>query len=213
MHDAVQSQRRRRRLARVLKLFALAGAMALVYVYFGALLPERGGRDSVVVDVSTLAPGAITEVEGLPVPVWVLRRSQAMIASLQGDNPALVDPGSLHSRQPSAMRNVLRSASADYFVFVPLFAWHGRQPELHGYRRVRLLASATAPVECNAGERALAVGFVDESGGGVCFDYAGRVYRVAADLALQGVDNLPVPDHRLVGPGRLEIDARGLALR
>ena len=206
--------KRRLYLIRATRLFALAGIAAVAYVYFGALLaPNPDDRSAVVtVDVSSLAPGAIMEVEGLHVPVWVLHRSEAMIAALAQVNPALADPQSQHSQQPASLRTAWRSVAADYFVFVPLYAWNA-PGALHGYRRIRLLAAATPPSECDAGEQALAVGFVDESGGGVCFDYAGRVYRINGHAALQDVTNLPVPEQRLIGPGRLEIDVRGLALR
>ncbi len=207
-------ERRRRFLMRVTRLFALAGIVAIAYAYFGALLSPSGKDSSLetTVDVSTLAPGAILEVEGLRLPVWVLRRSDAMIAALAQANPGLADPLSQQSVQPAALRTPWRSVAADYFVFVPLYGWSGPDG-LHGQRRVRLLAAARPPADCNAGDRALAVGFVDESGGGICFDYAGRLYRISDRVALRGVTNLPVPEQRLVGPGRLEIDVTGLALR
>ncbi len=54
----------------------------------------------VEVDLSDLQPGAMKTAEWRGKPVWVVRRTTAMLAALQGHDTELADPTSARDQQP-----------------------------------------------------------------------------------------------------------------
>lgn len=88
--------------------------------------------------VSYLLPSANTEAEGAPIevdisqlqptqqltilwrgkPIWLIRRTQAMLDSLPKLNDELRDPFSLQDQQPAYAKNIYRAIKPEYFVAV-----------------------------------------------------------------------------------------------
>lgn len=72
----------------------------------------------VEVDLTVLKPGKLQTVEWRGKPVWVLKRTPEMLASLAHDDSLLADPLSKRSEQPAYAKNPLRSVKPELLVLV-----------------------------------------------------------------------------------------------
>jgi len=169
-----------------------AGLMAAAYPFVASLEPSARARaeaQPVTTSIADLKPGQMQTLAWRGRPVWVLRRDDAMIRSLEHPNPALADPDSLRSEQPPSCRNATRSIRPDVFVAIGLCTHLGCSPVLR------------------LGDHALEAE-LGVSGGFVCpchgsrFDLAGRVVR-----NVPAPTNLQVPDYRFDAPDRLTVGA------
>ncbi len=131
-----------------------------------------------------LQPGQMRTVAWRGQPVWLLRRSPAMVTTLEADNPDLVDPDSRRSDQPAACRNATRSLQAELFVAVGICTHLGCSPGLKiGDPAFRALMHDRDGFLCPChGSR---------------FDLAGRVVR-----------NVPAPINLVVPPYKLQAAQR-----
>ncbi|MBX3606173.1 MAG: ubiquinol-cytochrome c reductase iron-sulfur subunit [Piscinibacter sp.] len=174
----------------------VAGTVATVGTavpFVASLAPSERARAlgaPVEVDLGDIAPGAMKTVEWRGKPVWIVRRTPAMIAALQGHDDALADPASERNQQPDYARNATRSRVPELFVAVGICTHLGCSP-------TRVPAGTSNP----------SVG-PDWPGGFFCpchgstFDGAGRVYRNKP-----APTNLEVPPHHFVGATGLLIGA------
>ncbi len=134
----------------------------------------------VEIDVAPLEPGEMLRVEWRGKPVWVLRRTEAMVARLPDNADLLRDPASEEEQQPEFAANVHRSRKPEYLVVIGSCTHLGCAP----VERFEVQPADLGP---------------DWHGGFYCpchgskFDLAGRVYKgVPAPL------NLAVPPYRFV---------------
>jgi ubiquinol-cytochrome c reductase iron-sulfur subunit len=141
----------------------------------------------VEVDISKVEPGALLRVEWLGKPVWVLRRTEDMLARLAATEGDLADPASEDSDQPDYAKNSHRSIDPEFLVVVGSCTHLGCAP---------MARFELGPADLGA----------DWRGGFYCpchgskFDLAGRVWSgVPAPL------NLAVPPHRFVTESTLLI--------
>ena len=72
----------------------------------------------VAVDISKLDEGAMVRVIWRGQPVWVLRRSKAMLERLASEKSSLKDPESDESIQPAYAKNATRALRADFLVVI-----------------------------------------------------------------------------------------------
>lgn len=181
---------RRRQWLRATALVGGAGLAATAVPFVGSLEPSAAARAAggpVDVDVSALAAGSLQTVAWRGKPVWILRRTDAMVRALQRPDPLLADPASLRSDQPAACRNALRSLRPELFVAVGVCTHLGCSPTLR-------LDDPALQSELHA------------PGGFVCpchgsrFDLAGRVVK-----NVPAPTNLDIPDHAYLPDGRLRI--------
>jgi ubiquinol-cytochrome c reductase iron-sulfur subunit len=141
----------------------------------------------VEVDLSKIAPGSIEVVEWRGKPVWVIRRTQEMLASLKSATGRLSDPNSKSSEQPKYAENEYRSQKPEVMVMEGVCTHLGCSPQLR---------PAEAKAEMGA----------DWVGGFYCpchgskFDLAGRVFRGAPAPV-----NLKVPPYTFLSDSRLVI--------
>lgn len=161
------------------------------------------------VDVSTMKPGDIMEVKGLDLPVWVLRRSPAMLTALGAPVAPLDDPQSIRSIQPEGLDPALRSAKPEYFVLVPIFHVVNGRTGVWSTVSVQHVPADATPRLLAGALHAWAGGFKDNAGRGIHFDYAGRVYRYA-NVWNGFASNIAVPRHEFVGRTKLRIDVANL---
>ena len=70
------------------------------------------------VDISKLDEGAMVRVIWRGQPVWVLRRSKAMLERLASEKASLKDPDSDESTQPVYAKNATRALRADFLVVI-----------------------------------------------------------------------------------------------
>lgn len=122
---------------------ALAGA-AVPFVR--SLLPSERARaqgSPVEVEGNAIAPGALSTVEWRGKPVWILRRTEDMLARLDSVLDQLTDPDSrVASQQPAYAHNATRSVRRDLLVVEGVCTHLGCTPDLQA--RARLAAARLA---------------------------------------------------------------------
>ena len=133
---------------------------------------------AIKIDVSKLETGSILKVIWRGQPIWVLRRSEAMLKTLQNTNPKLTDPESGMSVQPNFAQNKFRSLKPEFFIVEGICTHLGCAP----------IEKLTLP-SVDMGS--------DWEGGFYCpchgskFDLSGRVFS-----GFPAPANLRVPPHR-----------------
>lgn len=181
----------RRKLLRNATL-AVGGASLVVaaYPFVASLQPSaRALAAGAPVDeeFAQLAPGGMKVVAWRGKPVWIMRRTPAMVQALKAPNSVLADPASERSLQPASCANATRSIRPDVFVAIGICTHLGCSPTL----------------EMNS---TLMQTRLHESGGFFCpchgsiYDLAGRVIK-----GVPAPTNLEIPDYRFVAPNKLVI--------
>lgn len=176
----------------------LATAGALVSTFQPSERAKAAGAP-VEVDIAGMAPGEMKTVEWRGKPVWILKRSPEMVASLKNTDAEVADPKSERAPDeltPEYARNQARSIKPDLLVAVGICSHLGCSPSSR---------FATGP-QPNLPD--------DWAGGFICpchgstFDLAGRVFKNKP-----APDNLQVPRHMYLGDNRLIIgkDEKGEA--
>ncbi|MDB5772599.1 MAG: ubiquinol-cytochrome c reductase iron-sulfur subunit [Burkholderiales bacterium] len=176
----------------------LATAGAFVSTFQPSERAKAAGAP-VEVDISGLAPGELKTVEWRGKPVWVLKRSPEMIASLKKTEAQLADPKSERNPNeltPEYARNEFRSIKPEILVAVGICSHLGCSPTT----KLQPGAQPSLPDDW-------AGGFLCPCHGST-FDVAGRVFKNKP-----APDNLEVPRHMFVGDGKLVIgkDEKGEA--
>lgn len=166
---------------------AVAGAAVPFVESFGPSEAAKAAGAPVEAEISDLEPGKIKTVEWRGNPVWILHRSQAMLASLGRDEGLLADPLSKQSQQPAYAANPARAARPPFFVAIGICTHLGCVPTFRPQPGAPDLGA-------------------DWPGGFYCpchgskFDLAGRVFKnVPAPL------NLAVPPYEFISDGKLRI--------
>ena len=181
--DADLSKRRFLLTATGVATSAAAAAAAVPFV--ASMLPSERAKAAgapVAVDISKLEPGQKTIVEWRGKPVWIVRRTKAMLTAIKEDAPRVADPGSKDSEQPDYAKNWHRSIKPEYLVLVGICTHLGCSP-------VDRFADQPEPFESNWNG-----GFYCPCHGSL-FDLAGRVYK-----------NKPAPTNLTVPPYRFTTD-------
>ncbi|HEX7052996.1 MAG TPA: ubiquinol-cytochrome c reductase iron-sulfur subunit [Burkholderiales bacterium] len=191
-HDKSDREPNKARRTLVVATSVVGGAAAVgaAVPFAASMWPSERARAAgapVKVDVSGLAPGELQVVEWRGKPVWVMRRSQEMIASLKTDEARLSDPDSEASEQPPYAENEYRSRTPELMVLVGVCTHLGCSPQEK---------PASAKAEMGA----------DWPGGFYCpchgskFDFAGRVFKGSpAPL------NLVVPPYTVLADGTVVV--------
>jgi ubiquinol-cytochrome c reductase iron-sulfur subunit len=163
-----------------------AGVLAAAVPYVASWGPserEKAAGSAVDVDIAGMAPGAMKVAEWRGKPIWILRRTPAMIEGLRKDADRLADPNSLRSAYPTPAYVLkdpaTRSINPEYLVVVGICTHLGCSPSgpFAGDSNAQLGADAGFVCPCH----------------GSTFDLAGRVFKNKP-----AADNLPVPPHRYV---------------
>ncbi|HXA93760.1 MAG TPA: ubiquinol-cytochrome c reductase iron-sulfur subunit, partial [Steroidobacteraceae bacterium] len=138
-------------------------------------------------DLAKLDPGQLVIVVWRKQPIFIVRRTPEMLASLAGHDARLKDPTSEYSDQPTYTRNVDRSRVPEYLVLIGVCTHLGCLPK----------------PRFDAGDPQLGA---DWPGGWACpchgsrFDLAGRVF----DGSPASV-NLVIPPYAFPNPQRVVI--------
>lgn len=181
---------RRRFLTLTTSVVGGAGVAAAAWPFLASLAPSERAKAlgaPVTVDVSKAEAGQKITVAWRGKPVWIVRRTPEMVASLDKVAGDLRDPESAEPQQPDYAKNTARSIKPDVLVMVgscthlgcsPTFRPDHPAPEIHSNWQGGFFCP------CH----------------GSMFDLAGRVYKgVPAPL------NLVVPPHRYEGDNTLII--------
>jgi len=189
---------RRRFLTAATTVVGAVGAGFVLVPFISSMQPSAKARAAgapVRVDISKLESGQMLRVKWRGKPVWVVSRTDEMLADLPKLNDQLRDPESNESIQPDYARNELRSIKAEVLVLIGICTHLGCSP--------------TFRPDVGAAD----LGGDDWRGGFFCpchgsrFDLAGRVYKgVPAPL------NLDVPPHRYLSDNEILVgDDEGVA--
>ncbi|MGE3919710.1 MAG: ubiquinol-cytochrome c reductase iron-sulfur subunit [Gammaproteobacteria bacterium] len=97
------------------------GAILTSIPFIASWFPSARTKASatpIKVDLSQLQPGELMTVTWRKNPVWILHRTQEMIASLTNHNNLLRDPTSKVDQQPLYAKNIYRSIKPEYLVLI-----------------------------------------------------------------------------------------------
>jgi ubiquinol-cytochrome c reductase iron-sulfur subunit len=158
-----------------------AGCVAAAVPFISSLTPSERAKAAgapVVADISQIAPGEKMTVEWRGKPVWILRRTPEMLASLQKTDGEVADPNSARTAYsiPGYAKNQHRSIKPEYLVVVAICTHLGCNP-------MGPLAPGTTSALKDPG-------FLCPCHGST-FDLAGRVFKNKP-----APDNLEVPPHK-----------------
>jgi ubiquinol-cytochrome c reductase iron-sulfur subunit len=143
--------------------------------YWQPSVAAQAAGAPVEVDISKLRPGEKTTVEWQRKPVWIVRRTEEELATLQGHEVDLKDPENAESDQPEYANNAARSLKPEYLVMIGICTHLGCSPTY-------------------APERELKEGW---NGGFFCPCHGGKY-----DLAGRVLDGVPPPTNMAVPPYR-----------
>jgi len=183
--------RKRRRLLAVTTGLGAVGALFTAFPFVMSMTPSARARAMgapVEVDISKLEPGQRLVVEWRGKPVWIVRRTQAMLERLPKIDNELVDPKSRVDQQPPYAQNEWRSIKPPILVLVGICTHLGCSP----------LPKLQAGPASGLGP--------DWPGGFFCpchgskFDLAGRVFK-----DVPAPKNLVVPPYGFVSDTRIKV--------
>ena len=166
------------------------GAGFAAVPFIASLAPSERAKAlgaPVTIDISKLEPGQQVVAVWRRQPVWVVRRTPEMLATLDKVAAQLSDPESEVPQQPEYIKGAARAIKPEYMVLKGICTHLGCSPKFR--------PDAPAP-EIAA----------DWQGGFFCpchgskFDLSGRVY-----AGVPAPTNLPVPPHRYANDTTLVI--------
>ena len=179
---------RRRFLTAAATVVGGAGAAAAAVPFVATMTPSAKTRAigaPVEIDISGLKPGGRIIEKWQGKPVWVLRRTEEMLADISAQNAALSDPESGASAQPDYAKNEFRARKAEFLVVLGICTHLGCSP-------IYILKDAdNSPA-------------ADWKGGFFCpchgsrFDLAGRVFK-----GVPAPTNLVIPPYKFLSPDKL----------
>ena len=175
--DQQRDERKREFLRGLTTLVGCAGVAGVMTPLLSYLQPSQDTQARgmpVEIDISGIAMGEQKTVLWRQKPVWIVRRSEKMLASLFSDVDGLRDPDSLEQQQPNYARNGVRSIRPDILVLLGVCTHLGCSPT---YRPEPGAIDASWPG-----------GFYCSCHGSK-FDLAGRVYK-----------NMPAPTNLMIPP-------------
>jgi ubiquinol-cytochrome c reductase iron-sulfur subunit len=181
--------KRRRFLSAATSAVGGAGVIAVAWPFVSSMQPSARAEAAgapVEVNLTKIEPGQLIRQEWRGKPVWIVRRTESMLASLDKIEPQLKDPESkVATQQPPYAQNQYRAIKPEYLVLIGICTHLGCSPTFQ--------PGATPP---------------EWLGGFFCpchgsrFDLAGRVFKnVPAPI------NLEVPPYKYLSETRILIGA------
>lgn len=168
---------RRQLLSRLVTGFSVVAAAGFIFPFLRSLVPSLRNEMTQDIDVGRLSSGDMMRVNWLGRPVLLIRRSEALVQTLEQQSDLLIDPASAESVQPEFATSALRSRQSDLFV---------------------AFANCTH-LGCEVARA--------DDGGFLCpchqseFDAAGRVRKGSAARF-----NLEVPEYRVIEIGKIRLE-------
>ncbi len=190
MSDNQKVDKGRRNLVVATSMVGGAASVGAAIPFVASMLPSERTKAAgapVEVDISSIARGEMKVFEWRGKPVWVIRRTKAMLDSLKAVTASLTDPASRSSIQPEYAKNEQRAIKPEFMVVEGVCTHLGCSPQLK---------TAEAKAEMGA----------DWEGGFYCachgskFDFAGRVYKGSP-----APTNLSVPPYAFVSESAIVI--------
>ncbi len=185
MNNAGVDKSKRQFLTTALTVVGAVGAGYLAVPFLAQMQPSTKAEATgapVEIDISKMEPGQLIRVAWRGKPVWVLKRTPEVLATLKTLEDKLRDPLSQESEQPQSSQNPYRSIKPEIFVAIGLCTHLGCSPTFR---------PEVAPPDLGP----------DWKGGFFCpchgswFDLAGRVY-----------SGVPAPTNLVIPPYRYATD-------
>ena len=173
---------------------AAVGGVATVATavpFLASMAPSERAKAAgapVEADIGKLAPGEMMRVEWRGKPVWILRRTPEMLASLKQVADQVADPDSKRPNQPDYIKGEARAIKPEYLVVVGICSHLGCSPT------DKFQTGAASGIDDQ-----WPVGFLCPCHGST-FDLSGRVYK-----SKPAPDNLEVPPHYYLSDTRILI--------
>jgi ubiquinol-cytochrome c reductase iron-sulfur subunit len=189
--QGVDTSRRRVLIAATSAVGAVGVGFALV-PFVASMNPSAKARAAgapVEADISKLEPGGLLRVKWRGKPVWVVHRTEAMLAGLPTLDAKLADPNSEVPQQPEYAKNPTRAIKPQFWVGVGICTHLGCAP---------MYRPDVAPEDLGP----------EWKGGFFCpchgsfFDLAGRVYK-----GVPAPTNLVIPIHTYLSDTTILIGA------
>lgn len=191
MSNAPVNTGRRKFLTAATAVVGGAGAVAVAVPFIKSWSPSAKAKAAgapVEVNISKLEPGQLIRVEWRGKPVWVVRRTEAILAQLPSIDNELRDPDSDEPQQPEYAKNAGRSIKPEYFIAVGICTHLGCSPTYQPDSFAEQVEGITSGFFCPCH--------------GSKFDMAGRVFQgVPAPL------NLVIPPHQYLDDSTISIGA------
>jgi ubiquinol-cytochrome c reductase iron-sulfur subunit len=131
-NDQPQSSDRRKFLTVGTCVVGAVGAVGAAVPFVASWQPsakaKAAGAD-VEVDISGIQPGQMIRVKWRSKPVWIVRRTPELLASLSAHEDQLRDPNSEVEQQPAFAKNQYRSLKEEYLVLVGICTHLGCSPQ------------------------------------------------------------------------------------
>ncbi|MCC2617770.1 ubiquinol-cytochrome c reductase iron-sulfur subunit [Aestuariibacter halophilus] len=127
-----QDNTRRRFLTVATSVVGAAGVVGVAIPFIGSWNPSAKARAAgadVEVDISKIEPGQLIRVMWRSKPVWIVRRTPELLASLANHEDQLKDPNSEVEQQPAFAQNRYRSLKEEYLVLVGICTHLGCSPQ------------------------------------------------------------------------------------
>ncbi|MDE1514740.1 MULTISPECIES: ubiquinol-cytochrome c reductase iron-sulfur subunit [Vibrio] len=197
MSNAPLNSGRRRFLTATTAVVGGLGVAAVAVPFIKSWNPSAKAKAAgapVEVEIGKLEEGQMIRVEWRGKPVWIVRRSGAIIEDLKNHANQLRDANSQQLQQPTYAQNIYRSIKPEYFIAVGICTHLGCSPTY-------------LPDSFSEQVQGVKSGFFCPCHGSK-FDMAGRVFQaVPAPL------NLVIPPHMYLSDTRVVIglDATGEA--
>lgn len=131
MSNTPISSGRRRFLTVTTSVVGGLGAAAIAVPFIKSWNPSAKAKAAgapVEVDISKLEEGQMIRVEWRGKPVWVVRRSDAVLKQLEGHDEQLRDAASDEPQQPDYAKNAYRSVKPEIFLAVGICTHLGCSP-------------------------------------------------------------------------------------
>ena len=178
MSGAPNNSSRRKFLTAATAVVGGAGCACALVPFVASWKPSKKAENAaapVVVDLTQILPDQLFRVEWQGKPVWIIKRSPAVLAALPLHENKLRDPASNEPQQPNFAKNPFRSIRPDIFVAVGICTHLGCSP-MH------------LPNQFEQRVEGVADGFFCPCHGSK-FDMAGRVFK-----------NVPAPLNLMIPP-------------
>ena len=117
--DIKTNSNRRKFLSIATSVTSVVGILFATIPFISSFQPNKKAKAlgaAIKIDVSKLEAGSILKVIWRGQPIWVLRRSEGMLKTLQKKNLNLTDPESEMSVQPNFAQNKFRSLKPEFFI-------------------------------------------------------------------------------------------------
>ncbi len=185
MNNAGVDKSKRQFLTTALTVVGAVGAGYLAVPFLAQMQPSTKAEATgapVEIDISKMEPGQLIRVAWRGKPVWVLKRTPEVLATLKTLEDKLRDPLSQESEQPQSSQNPYRSIKPEILIAIGICTHLGCSPTFR---------PEVAPPDLGP----------DWKGGFFCpchgswFDLAGRVY-----------SGVPAPTNLVIPPYRYATD-------